>query len=77
MAFFIPYIVECDNCKKQIELRASGKLNMNMRLINPRQRWEDEMKLEPRWFASFENHLCPDCPHPFIQDEYGDPITRK
>jgi len=71
MAFFIPFTVECDNCKKVKTKKASSKENMNSRLINPLN--PDTIK----WFASGNVHFCGDCGDkwPYFQDENGDEWT--
>jgi hypothetical protein len=70
MAFFIPFTVECDNCKVSETLKASSKRDMNRRLINP----QDVEK--SKWFAKDNVHFCGSCRDhfPFTQDENGNNI---
>ena len=67
MAFFIPFTVECDNCKTSKTLKASSKRDTNRRLINPK------CVDEPKWFAKDNVHFCGACKEhfPFPQDENG------
>ena len=68
MAFFVPFTVECDNCKTSKTLKASSERDTNRRLINPTG--VEELK----WFANGNVHFCGACidHFPFTQDENGD-----
>ncbi|MCJ8293418.1 MAG: hypothetical protein HRT95_19305 [Moritella sp.] len=73
MAFFIPFTVECDNCKVVKTKKASSKENMNSRLINP-------MDVEDlKWFASGNVHFCGACKGnwPYIQESCGAEYKRE
>lgn len=69
MAFFIPFTVECDHCKKEKTMKASSKSDMNNRLIN---------YIDEKWFADCDSHFCGECADnwPYTQDSNGDNVLK-
>ena len=77
VAFFVNHYIECDGCNASITIRASSKQDANRRLINPNERWEEDLKRQSKWFADGNEHYCCGCKHPYIQDENGDNINQQ